>query len=381
MEIAIVGAGAGGYACAAHLSSLGHNVALYDRKSENLEPIEKYGGIEVIGNSELKGLVKVKKLTMDIEEALESAEVILNPVPAIAHEYYAKACAPFVKDGQTIITLGKGGGALTYSKVFEELKVRKRIFLGEINTLAFGVTKLAPLGGLANQIRIEAPVNKFIVAAFPSKDTDRVHEIMKTLFPKQNPRKGANVMETILVDYNALTHPPPMICNIARIESGDHSFHLFGRDALTKAVVNIIEKLDRERMALSKALGIKAYPLEEEVYMVGWNPVYGQLAKGKEEKVLSLYEALHTEYLEVCEGPFNIRSRHLTEDIPYGLVTFASIGDMVKVPTPVTKALITIAESLLQEDFWKTGRTVERLGIDPSWSLEELKRFLMEGKV
>ena len=388
-KVAIIGAGAGGFACTAYLTHFGHEVILYNRRPETIEPIKKYGGIEVIGNDgtsvvgtrEILGFIKFDNLTTDIKEALEFADIVLNPVPAFAHEYYAKLCAPYVKDDQAFVIMGKGGGALTYAKIFKEQGVNKRVYLGETNTLPFGVTKLGPLGGLPHQIRIEAPVNRFIVSAFPAKDTDHVFDIMKELFPTRELRRGKNVMETILVDYNAITHPPPMICNIARIESGDGSFHLFGRDALTPAVVNLVEAIDRERIALSEALGIKAHPIEEEVYIVGWNPVYGVYAKGREDKVLPIYEALHTEYLEICEGPFNIKSRHLTEDVPYGLVTFSSIGDMIGVDTPVCDALVTIASVLLKEDFWKIGRTVEKLGINPKWSKEELERFLTEGKV
>jgi opine dehydrogenase len=106
--------------------------------------------------------------------------------------------------------------------------------------------------------------------------------------------------------------------------------------------------------------------------MVKWNP-HG------EDHVLPLYEAIHTPFLEVCEGPFKLDTRHLTEDIPFGLVTYSSLGRMLGVPTPVTDAVITIAEGLLDRDFRTGGRTVEAMGIDPKWSVEELKRYLHEG--
>jgi len=45
--------------------------------------------------------------------------------------------------------------------------------------------------------------------------------------------------------------------------------------------------------------------------------------------------------------------RNLTEDIPYGFVTWSSMGDLVGVPTPTLKACIHIASMLLSKD---TGR-------------------------
>jgi opine dehydrogenase len=95
--------------------------------------------------------------------------------------------------------------------------------------------------------------------------------------------------------------------------------------------------------------------------------------------VLPLYDAIHTPFLEVCEGPFKLDTRHLTEDIPYGLVTFSSLGRLVGVPTPVSDAVITLAEGLLDRDFRAIGRTVESMGLSPKWSLAQLKRYLETG--
>ena len=140
----------------------------------------------------------------------------------------------------------------------------------------------------------------------------------------------------------------------------------------TPGVVRIIEKIDRERMAIGEALGLKQYTLEEEIKMVKWNP-------NQEDYVLPLYDAIHTPFLEVCEGPFKLETRHLTEDIPYGLVTYSSLGRMLGIPTPVSDAVTIISEVLLDRDFSKSGRTVEQLGINPSWSTDQLKKYLEEG--
>jgi hypothetical protein len=51
------------------------------------------------------------------------------------------------------------------------------------------------------------------------------------------------------------------------------------------------------------------------------------------------------------------------------------------VPTPVTDAIITLSEELLQKDCRAIGRTVESIGIDPRWSKETLKRYLRDGTI
>jgi opine dehydrogenase len=366
-RIAILGAGNGGCAAAADLSMRGHSVALFDlpQFSEKLKPIQERGGLEVID----EGYADIDTVTTDIEEAMKGAQLVFNPVPAFAHEQFARICAPFVEDGQVIVIWGKGGACLIYGKVFRDMGVKADVAIGDTNTLPYGATRMGP-----TLVRIEARVMELITAAFPGKKADRVLEGLKTAFPNYSIRPAKNVLESILVDYNAITHPPPMICNAARIETGDPEFHLFDKQANTPAVVNLIKLIDRERMAISKALGIEAYTLEEEIYNVGWNP------KGREnDGILPLYDAIHTENLEICEGPFRLNTRHLTEDIPYGLFTYCELGRLVNVPTPVSDAIVTLASGLLDRDFRAEGRTLEKMGLDSSWSVERLFDYLEQG--
>jgi opine dehydrogenase len=291
-------------------------------------------------------------------------------VPAFAHQVFAQTCAPYVVDGQTIVIWGKGGACLIYGKVFRDLGVTGDVAIGDTNTLPYGATRMEP-----TVVRIEARVMELITAAFPGRLLERVVAALQTAFPDYSIRPAASVLETILVDYNAITHPPPMICNAARIERGDPTFCLFDKTANTPAVVNLIKLVDRERMAISEALRIPAYTLEEEIYNVGWNP-----AGREDEGVLSLYDAIHTENLEICEGPFRLDTRHLTEDIPHGLFTYCELGRLTGVPTPVSDALVTMASGLLERDFRAGGRSLEMLGFDPSWSVDRLYDYLETGQ-
>jgi opine dehydrogenase len=270
-----------------------------------------------------------------------------------------------------VVYLGKGGACLTWAKVLKELKIKKRVYLADTNTLPYGASKIG-----AAQVRLENRTQNLILSCFPAPDIEHVGKVFGTLYSKKQGydiRLGKNAIESILVDYNAITHTPPMICNAARIFSGDKTFHLFGKEENPEPVVRIIEKIDRERMAIGAKLGIPQHTLEEEILMVKWNP-------NGETYVLPLYNAIHTPFLEVCEGPFTLETRHLLEDIPYGLVTYSSLGKMLGIPTPVSDAIITLSEVLLNRDFRKMGRTVEAMGIDPSWSTKKLVSYLQEGK-
>lgn len=371
-KIAVLGAGNGGFMCAADMAHQGYETALFSFIPEEVAGVREHGGIEVLDiESRPTGMFgKVDCATTDIAEALKGAQVVLVPIPYFVCETFARHAAPHLEEGQVVVQLGKGGACLTWAKVLKEMGITKRIYLADCNTLPYGTSKKSPW-----QVRLEQRTQNLLAASFPGKDIDYVAEILETVFPSKHGytiRRGKHAIDSILVDYNAITHTPPMICNAARIERGEEDFHLFGKRENTPGVVNLIERIDRERMAIGEKLGLTQHTLEEEIMMVKWNP-------NGEDYVLPLYDAIHTPFLEVCEGPFTLEARHLTEDVPYGLVTFSSLGKLLDVPTPVTDAVITIAEGLLDRDFRSMGRTVEQMGIDPSWSVEKVRKYLTEG--
>ena len=62
-------------------------------------------------------------------------------------------------------------------------------------------------------------------------------------------------------------------------------------------------------------------------------------------------------------GPNSVENRYLTEDIAYGLVLWSSL-DEIGVDTSNIDAIITIASTILERDFFNEGLTVEELGLD-----------------
>ena len=372
-KIAVLGAGSGGFMSAADFGLMGYEVALFSRNIDKVAGVRAKGGIEIldIDSNPTGEFGVVACATDDIAEAVKGANVIVNPIPYFVCEEYARLVAPHLEEGQVVLCLGKGGASLTWARVLREMGIDKNVYLADCNTLPYGASRKGDA-----QVRLENRTQNLIIATFPGADIDHVIPVAKELYPAEHGytlRAGQNAIDSILVDYNAITHTPPMVCNAGRIETGDKSFRLFGKAENTPAVVRIIEKIDRERMAIGEKLGLKQYPLEEEIMLVKWNPA-------GEDYVLPLYDAIHTPFLEVCEGPFALDVRHLTEDIPYGLVTFSSLGKLLGVPTPFTDAIITMAEGLLDRDFRSIGRTIEDLGIEPDWSLEEIKTYLHEGR-
>lgn len=116
IEIAVLGAGNGGQAMAAHLANKGMRVALYNREDDRLAPIRAKGGIEMTGT--LSGFGRLALVTDDIARAIKGARLIMVVVPAFAHGFIATAVAPHLSDGQIVVLHPAGRGEPWNSAMF-----------------------------------------------------------------------------------------------------------------------------------------------------------------------------------------------------------------------------------------------------------------------
>ena len=136
MKFCIIGAGNGGRAFAAYLSSKGHEVNMFNRSYSRLAEIIKKGSIRSTGV--LKGTFPVKLATQDIEAALKDVDVILVVTPAFAHKDIAEKIAPYLTQEQIILlNPGRTFGAAEFKKIIQDKYGKIPIFIGETQTLIF----------------------------------------------------------------------------------------------------------------------------------------------------------------------------------------------------------------------------------------------------
>lgn len=340
LKYAIVGAGNGGQSMAGDLVLRGFDVVgLYDPFPEAIRHIREQGGLQMIGEMR-SGFAKIDVVTTNIDEAVKDADVIMVVVPAYAHEFMAKALAPVVKPSQ-IVVLNPGyfGGTLVFRNIFRSYGIECPI-LAETMILLYATRIVGP-----GVVGIQDIKRWLGVAALPASDTQRIVEALKPAFPQIAPMNS--ILETGLNNTNPMVHVVTTILNWGRTHSEGQAANFEFSEWVTPPVKPMVEKLDRERMAVIQALGIRGIT-DEEFYVL----CYG----GKKRDVVQ----------RVGEVPPNatiVPDRYITEDVPMGLVPIASLADVLGVKVPLTKVLIDFACILKDKDYWAEGRTMEKLGL------------------
>ncbi|MFX1341001.1 MAG: 2-dehydropantoate 2-reductase N-terminal domain-containing protein, partial [Promethearchaeota archaeon] len=178
MRFCVIGAGSGGRAFAAYLSSKGQSVSLYNRSYSRISEIQQKGGIEVSG--ELQGFFPISLITQNMRLAVKNADIILVVTPAFAHKEIALKIAPFLKNGQIVIlNPGRTFGAVEFLRNIEKIRGKIPIFVGETQTLLFTARALEE--NRVNIIKIKNSVN---FSTFPDKYSDLIWEILNEFFPQ-----------------------------------------------------------------------------------------------------------------------------------------------------------------------------------------------------
>lgn len=342
MKWAVIGGGNGGQSLAGHLSLMGHSVRIYDIFPETISAIRSQGGIFVEGVVE--GFGKVECATTEMAEAIQGTEIIMVVTPALAHKEVARACAPYLEEGQIVVLHpGSTGGVLEFKTILDEEGCTKSVILAETQSLIYACRLVSP-----GRARILGIKQSLMAAAMPAADNHLVLEKLNMAFPQIF--AGQNVLLTSLENMNAMMHPAPTLLNTGRIESGNDFLYYY--DGITPSIGDLIEEMDRERIAVGKALGLELTNLRKW-YKLMYN------AEGRDmSEIVKRVEA----YSGVS-GQKNLNTRYLLEDIPMGLVPLVSLGKMLGVPVESMEMVVKLSSSLLHQDFMSQGRTVEKLGL------------------
>jgi opine dehydrogenase len=357
----VIGAGHGGKAMTAHLALMGFKVTLFNRTADHISVLKKRGGIELEGpEGGPHGFAKLVRATSDYGEAVKGAHVIMVVVPSSAHVDVAKGVAPYLKNGQIVILHpGRTCGAIEFAKVLRDQGCKADVTIAEAETFIYASRSDGPAQARIFRIKEAVPL-----AALPATRTAQVLEAIQPAYPQYI--DGVNVLHTGLNNMGAIFHPTLTILNAGWIEAthGDYQFYI---DGVTSSVARVLEALDRERVTVASSLGIRARTAMEWL----------QLAYDTTGE--DLHEAIQNQpgYYGI-KAPSTLNHRYIFEDVPMSMVPIASLGERFGVSVRGMDSIIRMACIIHRTDYWKRGRTVDKLGIG-DLSVGELTRYVNEG--
>ncbi|MFW9784044.1 MAG: NAD/NADP octopine/nopaline dehydrogenase family protein [Candidatus Heimdallarchaeota archaeon] len=343
MRFSVIGAGNGGRAFAAYLSSKGFSVNLYNRSYSRIADIKKKGGIRTSGI--LKGFFPIDLVTQDLELAVKNADIILVVVAASAHKEISEKLAPYLSNDQIILlNPGRTFGAVEFRRILEKNEINFPIFIGETQTLLFTSRQQKKNG--VDILKIKELVD---FAAFPDKDTFYIYDTLKDVFPQLNPVE--DYLEMTLNNIGMLLHPTISILNAGAMDS-EINFKFYVEGA-TNRVCEVLENVQLELNEIFEFLGLKQFRF------CNW------VDKSYGVKKRRIYDAIQSiKAYENINAPNQLITRYFTEDIPTGLVPVSSLAKFLGLETPLIDSIINLSSILCGINFKNEGRTIKGLCLE-----------------
>ncbi len=207
---------------------------------------------------------------------------------------------------------------------------------------------------LKAEVTIRLVHKDLALSAFPSNETEEVLGDLGEIYPNFF-FAASNVAEVALSNPNPILHVAPILLMTGWIESSPSP--IIWWDGITPSVWRVMDALWSERKAILDALGLRdLYPID----------------RIREEIIGDPGSRLLT-------GPTDMRHRFITENVPMCIVPWVSLGEMLSISTPVSRALITLASKVNGENYLAEGRNQDRLGIS-GLNVRDLKKLLYEGR-
>jgi opine dehydrogenase len=355
MIVAIFGAGSVALANAVWLAREGHEVRLWSAVEEERGRLAAAGVIEHEGI--VSGSARIT-VAADPGAAVAGADVVMVAAPAFAHAALMHAAAPNVTPEQLVVVHPVTGlSSMLMSRLLKERGVKPTI--ADLSTSLFTTRRQS-----TTKVRILRIKELIDVATIPADRGEAALGVLRRLYGDRF-RLEPNALAISLNNHNPVYHVPPLLCNLSRAEKAEDWIIW---DSITPGVARFVKLVDDERLAVVRHYGTREIPVDQ----------YFRQSFGVDGRDLDEIFPKVTEKLKGPIGPQQFDHRFVTEDVPYALVFYWSLGKVAGIEMPLTECLIKLTSAIWQRDFIAEGHTMERLGLAGK-SSREILRAVAEG--
>jgi opine dehydrogenase len=252
-------------------------------------------------------------------------------------------------------------GSVIFAKATYDAGNHAAVAFAETGTLPWLTRKHGPF-----EVAITIRAKRLPAGVFPLKDADRALDVISRAFPGVIEPCG-DALSGALMNAGPIIHPPLVVMNAGPIEHFERwDIHKEGTQA---AIRRVTDALDAERIAVREGFGYGPphFPLAHHYASTGEEWMYG---RGSHDRL--------TDSGDWRERIVLTEHRYMQEDLRLGLSFLVSAAELACVATPLAKSFLALGGAICGEDFGRSGRTLQSLGLG-DLDRDGLQALLREG--
>jgi opine dehydrogenase len=355
LRVSILGAGAVAYGAAAYLARAGHDPLIWSPSGTRTADLAS--GKALIAKNAVEGEFVVR-VASSCADAVNEADVVMLALPANGHKLAIDAAAPHLRAGQPVIFSSHASfGALYLSRLLAARSVRAPI-------VAWGTTLTTGRQESPTEVNVATVRQRVDMATVPDSAAGAGDALCNALFGDHFVQRDG-LLAIALSNLNPQNHLAIALLNLTRMERGES----WGQgENVTPAVGRLIEALDRERLAIAEAFGLRVKTVFEHFSLSFHVPL---------ASVSAMNQEMHRQGRGGL-GPKTAESRYVLEDVPFGLLPTVILGRRVERPAMLHEAGLALFSAAYGRDLAQDNDLLPELGLE-RLSAAELQRLARAG--
>lgn len=347
MKVAVVGAGSIGQGYAAFLATRGHEPMIFSPRDSRFAEAGPTVRIETFGMVETAQEVALAQSAADIARA----DAVVFCILGNGHRRVMEMIAPHIRQDQAVIISSHCSlGALYLSKLLADRGVSPLICCWA-TTVTGG-----PIVG--DKVSVRLLRKEVDVATLPAERVTEGLAISSELFGDRF-KTSENLLAISLSNLNPPIHLANTLLNFTRVENAE-TWQNYG--GITEAVGRIVEALDDERLAIAAAFDLTVRTVREHY-------VKSFPALSMDMNVHQLAQTVEAQRKGSSPGPTSVKTRFITEDVPFGIYLVSELGKVCGISTPVHDAGITLINTIYGRDLRLDNDILGQLELDQGKSV------------
>ena len=354
-KVGIAGAGSVAMGTAALLHDNGHDPMLWSPSGKGTAALA--GGGKLIANGAIDAAFR-PRVADSAEGLVRDNDVLVLALPAYGHKAVMDSMAPHVRDAQPVIISSHASlGAIYLMQLLARGGVTAPV-------TAWGTTAVTARRQSGSEVRINTVRRLIDLCTVPDSRTQEGLALCQRLFGNRfQPRDG--LLAVSLSNLNPQNHMGIALGNMTRMERGETWSQ--GRN-VTPNVGRLLEALDRERLAIASALELDVRTVFEHFHLSYHVPV---------ASISEMNQEMHARGIGGT-GPATADSRYVIEDVPYGLVVTAALGELAGRPARLHDAGTRILSAMYGRDFTAENELLNALDLQRH-DMRDLQRAARTG--
>ena len=328
-RVGIAGAGSIAMGTAALLHCNGHDPMLWSPSGKGTAALA--GGGKLIANGAIDAAFR-PRVAVDAQELVRDNDVLVLALPAYGHKAVMDAMAPHVRNAQHVIISSHASlGAICLMQLLARRGVTAPV-------TAWGTTAVTARRRSESEVRINTVRRLIDLCTVPDSRTQEGLALCRRLFGDRfQPRDG--LLAISLSNLNPQNHMGIALGNMTRMEHGETWSQ--GRN-VTPNVGRLLEgRSTRNDWPSHRALELDVRTVFEHFHLSYHVPI---------ASISEMNQQMHARGIGGT-GPATANSRYVVEDVPYGLVVTAALGELAGRPARLHDAGTRILSAMYGRDF------------------------------